>query len=234
MAKLPVLMYHNVTDKLLKIEKLTIDVNYLEQQFSYLKANGYQTYHLKELEGLTTINKKSVVITFDDVTLNQKEFVMPLLKKYNLKATFFIPFAYLGLTDQWNEGVEPIMSIADLKELDDLVEFGHHSYRHRAYDSLSSSEIKDDFDACYSICENNNLNVYGAVAYPYGNFPKREPHKSAFFVEMKKNNMKLGLRIGNKLNSFPFANPYEIMRIDVRGNEKMWKFKLNLKFGKLF
>lgn len=231
---LPVLMYHNVTSETSKIGRLTIDVNYLEEQFSYLVKSGYKSYHLNELESKTVLDSKSVVITFDDVTVNQKTYVLPLLEKYNLKATFFIPFAYIGKTDEWNKGTEPIMTITDLKSLGSLVELGHHSYKHRAYASLEESEVKTDFDTCFDICKNNDLKVYNAVAYPYGNFPKKEPQKSVFFGYLKENEMKMGLRIGNKLNRFPFADPYEIQRIDVRGNEKMWKFKLNLRFGKLF
>jgi hypothetical protein len=41
------------------------------------------------------------------------------------------------------------------------------------------------------------------------------------------------LRIGNQINKFPFKNPYEIMRIDIKGEDSLLKFKLKLRFGKL-
>ena len=84
MDKLPILMYHNVTTDEKKVNRLTIHQNLIEKQFQYLSKNGYQSLFLKDLEKKDKLTNKSVVITFDDVTKNQLEFAVPLLKKYNL------------------------------------------------------------------------------------------------------------------------------------------------------
>lgn len=237
MARLPILMYHNVSDKESDSDGLTISTQRLEEQFRYLIENDFNSFHLSELESLTEIPQKSVVLTFDDVTENQLLYAVPLLEKYNLKATFFIPFGYIGKADLWNEGPEAsgekIMSMLELQGLDSRVELGLHSYAHKKYATLSESEINEDFDKCFRIVEQNGLKVYNAVAYPYGNYPKKEPKKSQFKRVLQHNNVKMGLRIGNKINSFPFKDPYEIMRIDVKGNDSLLKFKLKLRFGKL-
>ncbi|MDM1451167.1 polysaccharide deacetylase family protein [Myroides odoratimimus] len=234
MARLPILMYHNVTVKSDKVQGLTIHKELLEEQFKYLVKKKYQTHHLSDLKKTSSLKGKNVIITFDDVTVNQLEFAVPLLVKYNLKATFFVPFAYIGGVDGWNDGTEAIMSVEQLKNLPSLIELGHHSHKHRAYAKLTNEEIKEDFDTCYSICETFGLTVFSGVAYPYGNYPKKDPAKSVFFSELKKNGIEYGLRIGNKVNSFPFKNPYEIKRLDIRGNESLFKFKVKLHFGKLF
>ncbi len=234
MARLPILMYHNVTEDDSKVEGLTIHKDFLEEQFKYLVSKNYQTHHLSELQNKTKLSGKNVVITFDDVTVNQLEYAVPLLEKYNLKATFFVPFAYIGGVDGWNkDNNEPIMTIEQLKNLPSLIELGHHSNKHRAYSQLTSQEIYEDFEACYEMCREHGLDVFRGVAYPYGNYPKKEPAKSVFFSELKKNKMECGLRIGNKVNRFPFKNSYEIKRLDIRGNESMFKFKVKLYFGKL-
>lgn len=233
MALLPILMYHNVSndDKISK--GLTIAAQKLESHFRYMVENGFTSFHLSELEKRTEIPKKAVVITFDDVTQNQLIYAVPLLVKYNLKATFFIPFAYIGKTDSWNVGKEKIMTMSELQNLDSRVELGLHSFAHKKYANLSEDEINQDFEKCFKIIEENNLNVYNAVAYPYGNYPKNEPLKSKFEATLNKNKVKMGLRIGNKVNSFPFKNPYEIMRIDIKGEDSLLKFRLKLRFGKL-
>lgn len=232
MTRLPILMYHNVSEDK-NSKALTIFRDKLEEQFAYLNEKGYTTYHFSELENKASINPKSVIITFDDVTVNQLVYAVPLLEKYNLKSTFFIPFEYIGNVDLWNSGKEKIMSIEQLKALDGKVELGLHSFAHKRYATLTKEEINDDFSKCFEIIEQNELKVYNALAYPYGNYPKKESNKSKFIEVLKQNNVKAGLRIGNKINKFPFKNPYEIMRIDIKGEDSLLKFKLKLRFGKL-
>jgi peptidoglycan/xylan/chitin deacetylase (PgdA/CDA1 family) len=233
MSCLPILMYHNVSNDENDSKGLTIFCNTLEKQFRYLHENGFSTYHFSELENVVVLNPKSVVITFDDVTENQLIYAVPLLQKYNLKATFFIPFGYIGNSDIWNKGSEKIMSIKQLKELDSLIELGLHSFAHKRYVTLTEAEINDDFSKCFEVIEENGLKVYNALAYPYGSYPKKEPNKSIFNTILQQNNIKAGLRIGNQINKFPFKNPYEIMRIDIKGEDSLLKFKLKLRFGKL-
>lgn len=225
-------MYHNVSHDI-NSKGLTIFNENLEEQFHYLKEKGYSTYHFSELENKKSINPKSVIITFDDVTQNQLLYAVPLLQKYNFKATFFIPFGYIGNVDSWNSGKEKIMSVEELKALDKRVELGLHSFAHKRYASLTKDEINADFSKCFEIIEKNDLKVYNALAYPYGNYPKKEPYKSAFTTVLQQNNTKFGLRIGNRINKFPFKNLYEIQRIDIKGEDSLLKFKLKLRFGKL-
>ncbi|MEO7978385.1 polysaccharide deacetylase family protein [Flavobacterium sp.] len=232
MTRLPILMYHNVSDDK-NSNGLTIFTEKLEEQFRYLNLKGYTTYHFSELENKTIIDSKSIVITFDDVTENQLIYAVPLLQKYNLKATFFIPFGYIGNVDLWNSGKEKIMTVQQLKSLDNSIELGLHSFEHKRYAALTKDEMDADFSKCFEIIKQNDLKVYNALAYPYGNYPKKEPHKSIFKTVLQQNNIKAGLRIGNRINKFPFKNPYEIQRIDIKGEYSMIKFKLKLRFGKL-
>ncbi|MGV9004586.1 polysaccharide deacetylase family protein [Flavobacterium sp.] len=234
MKKFPVLMYHNVVSNTEVSSGLSISVANLEQQFQYLSEKKYTTFHFSELESLTTLPSKTVVITFDDVTENQLILALPLLVKYKLKATFFIPFKYIGKTDLWNNGTKKIMTLEQLKTLNsNYIELGHHSYEHRGYASLSALEIKEDFDKCYEIIKQSGLKVSPALAYPYGNFPKKGIANKDFKKILEKNNIKFGLRIGNRLSSFPFSDPFEIKRIDIKGEDSLLIFKLKLKIGKL-
>ena len=113
------------------------------------------------------------------------------------------------------------------------MEFGYHSFKHRHYSRLSDEEINEDFALSNAFIKENELSVYPAVAYPYGNYPKKEPAKSHFFKLLGQNEMKLGLRIGNRINRLPLKNKFEICRIDVKGEDSLLKFRLKLKFGKL-
>lgn len=233
-SKLPILMYHDVS--LTSSKELTISVQKLDKQFAYLVKKGYKSYHFKELMDYKKLpSKKSVVITFDDGYVSQMEYVLPLLEKYDLKATFFVPLAYLGKTDEWNTASLPIMTAEQLKTLPPThIELGFHSYFHKRYNELSETEIAEDTKLCFHAASENELPFSAVLAYPYGKYPREVLEKKKFIKQLKFEQFVFGTRIGNRVNRFPFKNPFEIQRIDVKGEFLMATFAWKLKFGKLF
>ncbi|MCB0465448.1 MAG: polysaccharide deacetylase family protein [Aequorivita sp.] len=234
MAKLPILMYHHVTVEAGK--GLTISANNLERQFKHLAENDYKTFHLKELLKMKQLpNGKNIVITFDDGYVSQMELALPLLKKYKLKAIFFVPLDYLGNTDDWNTSSLKIMTSEQLKMLDPkVVELGFHSFYHKKYTALSNAEIEADMRRCLEFVSENHLDFSPVLAYPYGKFPKEKTCNKIFNKILSQNGIQYGLRIGNRINSFPFKKPFEIERIDVKGEFSLLKFRQKIRFGKLF
>lgn len=238
MPKLPVLMYHSVSANLEESQGLTIAVSKLEEQFAFLKENGYQSLHFKDfqdIKGLADFPKKAVIITFDDVYVNQLELAYPLLKKYGLKACFYVPFKYVNGVDSWNTDEEKIMSVEQLQILDsEVVELGLHSFSHNKYDEMTLEDIQIDFDLCKKFIVENHLEVHNTLAYPFGKYPRKGEEKQTFINLLHKNQIAYGLRIGNRVNTFPFKNNYEIQRLDIKGEDSLATFKRKLKFGKLF
>lgn len=234
MAKLPILMYHDITVE--EGKGLTISVEKLEKQLKHLAENGYKTFHLKELLQIKDLPKgKNIVITFDDGYVSQMKLALPLLKKYKLKATFFVPLDFLGQTDSWNTSSLEIMTAEQLKSLDPkIVELGFHSFYHKKYTELSNAEIEADTRRCLEFVSENNLNFSPVLAYPYGKFPKEKKPNEIFKKILSDNGIKYGLRIGNRINNFPFKRLYEIERIDVKGEFSLLKFRQKIRFGKLF
>ena len=237
MSKLPVLMYHSFTTSSNESNGLTIDVKVFEDQLRYLKSKGYVSLHFKELQELKSskdLPKKAVIITFDDVYVNQLDLALPILEKYNIKASFFIPFKFVGKTNLWDEGEKTIMSVEQLKSLNsELIELGMHSYAHGNYKQMSINEIQTDFEQCKAFIADHKLEVINTLAYPYGKYPKKGEANEAFFKCLKNNEVNYGLRIGNRINKFPFKNNYAIQRIDIKGEDSLSKFKMKLRYGKL-
>ena len=237
MPRLPILMYHNICDESSNSKGLTLSYEKLEAQLQDLVAQGYTSLHFSDIQKFKQTNEypeKPIIITFDDVYVNQYKFAYPLLKKYNLKACFYAPFSYVGGSDSWNNGTEEIMSVSQLKELDSaVIELGLHSFEHRPYSSLSIESVEEDFKKCHDFVTKHALNVSNVLAYPYGKFPREEPQKTKFFEVLKKQNIAYGLRIGNRLNKIPFKNNYELNRLDIKGEDSLFKFRLKLKLGKL-
>ncbi|WP_343705854.1 polysaccharide deacetylase family protein [Flavobacterium sp.] len=234
MSKLPILMYHNVVEDEAKSLNLSISVSKLESQLKFLRDNKYATFHFKDLENLKSLPSKSVVITFDDVTECQLLYAVPLLEKYQLKASFFVPFSFVGNYDYWIEGQEKIMSVEQLKSLNsNLIELGYHSFEHKRYSSLSKEELEADFIKSNDFIREHQLDVKPVLAYPFGNYAKKEAQFAVFEKIMRENGIKYGLRIGNRVNKFPFKNNYLVKRIDVKGEDSLFRFRLKLKIGKL-
>lgn len=234
MTKLPILMYHNVSVE--NGKDLTISVDNLEKQFKYLSENNYKCFYLKELLQVNQLPEgRNIVITFDDAYVSQMRLALPLLRKYKLKATFFAPLNFLGKTDAWNTSSLEIMDVEQLRSLDPkIVELGFHSFYHKKYTELSNPEIEADTRRCLEFVSENKLNFSPVLAYPYGKFPKEKEHNKIFNKILEQNGIQLGLRIGNRVNRFPFKKPYEVERIDVKGDWSLLKFKQKIRFGKIF
>ena len=124
------------------------------------------------------------------------------------------------------------MSYSQLMDIDpNYIEFGYHSFNHNNYKELTLDEIQLDFDECAQYIAEKNLKIYPALAYPYGSYPRKGIRNDNFNKILKDNNMLLGLRIGNRSNKFPFKNKYEIQRLDIKGEEGMFKFWYNIKLN---
>lgn len=87
-------MYHGVTEKKnLKFNARHISKKTLEKHLKYFKKN-FNVVKISEIFEMYRQNKipdkKIIAITFDDGFENNFNIVLPLLKKYNLPATFFI------------------------------------------------------------------------------------------------------------------------------------------------
>jgi len=227
-------MYHQVDQN----ESMGLIISYekLEAQFKFLTENDYHSYHLSELMQLQKLPfKKNIVITFDDGYVNQLEYAYPLLQKYSLKATFFIPLKYIGSEDSWNSPTSPIMDLEALKSLDPtVVELAYHSYEHKKYTDLSAEQIETDIQKAFEVVSENALPFSPYLAYPYGKFYRKDPERSQFFQQLQKSHFQYGIRIGNRLNTFPFKDPFEIQRIDIKGEYSLSKFKRKISYGKLF
>ena len=231
---LPIMMYHSIVTDCNQSVDLSISLKKLEQQLEYLVDQKFTTFHFSELEHLKKTPFKSVVLVFDDVTECHLTHAYPLLKKYNLKATFAIPFKYIGQTDSWNDGTKKIMCLEQIKSLDPaIVELAQHSYEHRPYSSLTKLEIDEDFANANIVITTEQLQVAPVLAYPYGNFPKKGLSNQEFKKSLEEHNIKFGLRIGNRPNLFPFKDNYEIKRIDVKGQDSLLAFKIKLRIGKI-
>lgn len=179
-VKIPVLLYHNFV--ITVPDEDPDNFNYIntpesfEENIKVLLENGYTIISMKELNGAynlkTDLPPKPILITFDDGYYSNYEYIYPILKKYNVKASIFIVtdnvgkeidgIKYLG----WNECLEMQKS--------GLVEIFSHSKRHVFYNRFPVTEIRSDVIESYkAIKENLGNKSLKVFAYPYGAYTNR-------------------------------------------------------------
>jgi peptidoglycan/xylan/chitin deacetylase (PgdA/CDA1 family) len=230
-------MYHKVSEG--KSDGLTIPVEKLDQQFRFIREKKYTLITFEELRrAITTgaaLPKTPLILTFDDAYENFNIHVLPLLKKYNFKATVFVPVGYMGKTNIWDKAEDPIMGPEMIKELTktDLVEVGLHSFLHRSYAELDIEDMKEDLVNCINTMNFHKIPFVHVLAYPYGGFPKKDRtlllQMKELFREVK---LVFAVRIGNRINPLPIRDPYELKRIDIKGTDSFFTFRIKLKKGR--
>ena len=192
--KLPVLMYHSVSDDVSKIGKYVITPKAFEEDMKYLKNQGYTAVSAKQLIKYVYLGEdlpeKPIVITFDDGMYNNKEYALPILEKYDFCGVFSIVGSY---TDEYTENniVNPDYSYLRWSDIcllseNPRIEFGNHSY---AFHSISrkrygtkknkNESLLDYINAFYQDTEKlqseflSNCNFKPIIyTYPFGSYSK--------------------------------------------------------------
>lgn len=178
-VKVPVLLYHNFVNTV--PEEDPDNFNYIntpqsfEENIKVLLENGYTIISMKELNDAYNskieLPSKPIIITFDDGYYSNYEYIYPILKKYNVKASIFI------VTDKVGKEIDGIKYLGwdeclEMQE-SELVEIFSHSRKHVFYDRLSAKEVCDDVLESYRVIEEKlGDKEFKAFAYPYGAYTR--------------------------------------------------------------
>jgi peptidoglycan/xylan/chitin deacetylase (PgdA/CDA1 family) len=233
--RLPVLMYHDIAVSR-QPDALTISYLQLEKQFAYLYEHGYRAISLQQLSAHILygdhLPKKPVLITFDDGYESNVDLLQPLLEKYWLRAVVFLVADFIDQSgEQSPKRYLPAPAIQSANP--DLLEFACHSFDHQNYNDLSIEEIRVDLKRMFARFDALNIKVAPFFAYPFGAFPKTDPGKmKALFEVFDALGITGAFRIGNRVNTLPLKRHFLIERIDVRGNDALWKFRWFLCLGR--
>ena len=121
-------------------------------------------------ESITDSN--TVAITFDD-GYSDLLALLPLLEKRRLPITVFMPTAYIGKANSWdnflNRGKRRHLSAVEIKQLADAgVEFGSHSHTHCDLSLFGADDIETELRQSKQILEALIGREVRYVAYPFG------------------------------------------------------------------
>lgn len=190
--KLMGIMYHQVLKDESRHGRYVVSPDELESDLKYLSENGYTSLLPREVleyaKNNTSLPDKTVVITFDDGYETGLDYVLPLLKKYNMKAVINIVGEY---TDEYTELAENEKNLSfsyltwkEAKQLSDsgYVEIGNHTYYMHGNDYLrhGCGKNDDETDSEYHAVLYSDANLLQQTveekigvrpvtfAYPYG------------------------------------------------------------------
>jgi peptidoglycan/xylan/chitin deacetylase (PgdA/CDA1 family) len=234
-AGLPILLYHKVSRD--HEDALTISPARLDSQLAYIKSRGYTSVSFLDLkaslDGRQPLPCKPVILTFDDGYLSTYELAYPLLRKHQLKATVFLPVAFIAKSNEWDGGGEPLMSYDQIRELGgNSIEFGLHSYRHENFQSYSPAQAEADVSDCVRILEENHCPFTRVFAYPYGRMPRDPSTRRALRDSFRRHGIDFAARIGSRINALPPKDVYEMKRTIIRGTDSFREFKIKLRKGR--
>lgn len=182
----PILMYHYVGENPNPQDTgrdfLSITPTKLEEQFTYLKNNGYTTISLDELYGIFNnqipMPGKPIVLTFDDGYIDFFTTAYPILAKYNFHAVSFIPTGLIG-TGYY-------MNWDQIKEIQNsgLITFEGHTVSHPTLTVINPTEALREMREGREALQSKTGYPVNFIAYPYGttNYHVQELAKQAGFV----------------------------------------------------
>lgn len=175
-AQVPILIYHHIRDfpgsNNPNDETFYVDPENLEAQLEYLRENNFTSISFTDLAnylaGHFIMPAKPVIISFDDGLLNQYENALPVLKKYNFTATFFIFTNPIGRSKNY-------LTWEQVRELDSLgMEIGSHGKYHLFFDRLDGDDrLVEEVIGSKKIIEQNLGKSIFALAYPFGTYDQQ-------------------------------------------------------------
>jgi len=229
LSGMPVLLYHQVNDS---GSRLSVSPDRFEEQMKYLHDAGYRAVTPENLEDFLLhkkpLPKKSIMITFDDGFLDNHKNALPILKKYNFNAVFFITTKFIGKKAEYcSEEKDQEMKMMNVDEIRNLYNSGHiianHLHSHRNFDQLNENEISEEYEKSREILSSitGSLNNLDYIAYPRNK--KNEKTENNF--------KKIGVLLafgGNPGIVRKGENQMDMPRIEVFKNDSLLKFKAKL------
>lgn len=220
--EMPVIMYHRfIDDESQKgVHGTYIHVDMLEKHFKLIKRMGFESLTFKDIAEKGFIRrlqpgKRFIMITVDDGYRDNHDLLLPLLKKYQLKAVIFVVTGEDH--NRWDvevpdnpEKALPLMNSAEIKALHEsgLVEIGGHTTTHQRLSQLPADQQREQIERNKRDLEAIVGESLLSFAYPYGE------HNAT----SKQLAQELGYQYAVATNSGPLLlhqDPFQVRRIAI-------------------
>src|SRR6202051_1516134 len=191
--RVPILMYHSISDNLFAkphpYYQINTAPNVFSQQMRWLRHSGYRTMDLPEMWAAMEDGQdlsKTVVITFDDGYQDFYTDGLPVMKQCGFTATIFLATDRIQDTSVRVEGAD-YLTWREVRELyAEGIRFGSHTVAHPDLRSLGPEQI--DYELGYSkeTIEQKLGAPVESFSYPFA-FPEEDKTFTQFLVGILEN-----------------------------------------------
>ena len=206
----PILLYHAVGEPV-EIEwppSLILSASLFEEHLKYLAQEGYRVVSVAQLADILRSNgnlEKVVAMSFDDGYKNNHSDALPLLKKYNAKASFYIVDRDVGKSIYMNRA-----QLLDLAGIG--MELGSHTINHAPLALIDPKYLPWEVGTAKKRLEEKLIDYkVKGMAYPNGGYNEK------VIAALKEYDYEYGLtgKVGANTYQTFRQKPYEMYRISI-------------------
>ena len=235
-----ILAYHRVNDW--SKDTLTVHPAVFRKQLKYLSGK-YRFVPLAELVAARTNDlrpkEQLAAITFDDGYFDNYLHAWPVLKEFNLTATFFLTAGYIGRNQllsrdekSGDAGKDRLLTWPEVSEMEKTgFTFGSHSLTHANLASIDPEQAWKEINESKKILETHLREPAVFFCYPFGSYsPKvkkmmaKAGYQAAFVTPPVRS---AGLLPKHRLTQ----DRYALKRVGVYHHTKFWQFRLKTSFS---
>lgn len=210
-----ILMYHNVDEK---AGFNTVSADNFERQLRFVQQH-WQITDMDTYVRECHTNPHLATVTFDDAYYGIINHVLPIIKELDIPITVFVPVAFIGEYNKWDQHLSDYMEIKilpweDIERLSQLscITLGSHGMNHISLGTLSRNQIETEIKGSKRILEEHFQKPVDYFAFPFGQrkdlgyatpeLLQEVGYKAAFTTLWKRNNI--------------HENLYRLRRVEVR------------------
>lgn len=166
-------MYHGTPNDF-PTSKYSIRADRFNAHLRYLKKQGWHTALFRELDNVSELPEKTVVLTFDDGYADNYESAFLPLTENNMKATWFITTDCIGKHAQWMGSPTTQTQMLTAEQLLQMekagMEIGSHTCSHPDLTTLSYQQQRVEMTQSKQVLEAIIHGKISSFAYPYGRY----------------------------------------------------------------
>ena len=174
--RVPVLMYHAVSDNCWGSTELFVSPSVLDAQIAALLDNGYTLITFEDFDRLENI-EKPVMLTFDDGYDDNYDYLFPILQKYQVKATVFVIANDLGKNHKLTED--------EVREMDasGLVSIQSHTMSHEFLSNQNAEQLDYELSQSKLVLARLTGKEPFVLCYPTGMYSGLSLEKTAQYYQ---------------------------------------------------